>query len=312
VPVRMVSGGSPGGRPVATRQRSRTLRTVTTGTGRTLCVAEWGNPEGAPVFSMHGTPGCRLLWRAAVEYRLEDVLDSLGVRLIRYDRPGYGCSGRQQGRSIADTAVDVGAIADAFGIERFSVQGGSFGTAHALAVGAILGSRVRRVACVAPMAPYDQLGSDAWSRGQSDGVRNYVASILEGEHRLAETVAAEDAVLRARASRDDPRDAAIFEQARNGLGGWIDDELAILRPWGFELAAITAPTRIWYDPNDVVLPRQHAEWLAEAIPGARLTQTSSLGHGSKDDPRDDWRELFGWLLGLRLKRRGAATLAAGP
>lgn len=250
-----------------------------------------------PVFSFHGTPGCRLLWRGAVQFGLEDLLDSLGVRLIRYDRPGYGCSDRQQGRSIAATAIHVGAIADALGIERFSVQSGSFGSAHALAVASILGSRVRAVACMAPMAPYDQLGPDAWSRGQSEAVHGYVASMLEGEDRLGETVAAEDATLRARASRDDPRDAATFEHARNGLGGWIDDELALLRPWGFELAAIRAPTRLWYDPNDVVLPPQHAEWLADAIPGATLTQTSSLGHGSSDDPRDDWRELFGWLRG---------------
>lgn len=271
------------------------VRRVPTPAGGTLCVAEYGRPDGAPVFSMHGTPGCRLLWRGAVAHGLEEVLDELGVRLIRYDRPGYGCSDRREGRSIADTAGDVAAIADAFGLDRFSVQGTSFGTAHGLAAAAGLGERVMRVACVSPMAPLDRMGFETWSQGQSDAVRSYVASILEGEEQLIETVSAEDATMRESASPDDPRDGAIFEQVRGGLGGWIDDEKALLRPWGFDPAAVSAPVRIWYDEADTVLPPQHAEWLADAIPGATLTRTSTLGHGSKEDPREDWRELFGWL-----------------
>jgi pimeloyl-ACP methyl ester carboxylesterase len=246
---------------------------------------------------MHGTPGCRLLWRAAVTHGLQEVLDRLGVRLIRYDRPGYGRSDRREGRSVADTASDVAAVADAFDLDRFSVQGTSFGSAHALAAGALLGPRVIRVGCVSPMAPYDRLGHEAWSRGQSDAVRTYVASMLEGREQLEATVAAEDDMLRKRASRDDPRDAAIFEHTRNGLGGWIDDEISLLRPWQFEPAAIDGPVQLWYDPDDAVLPARHAAWLAEVIPDASLIQTRSLGHGSKDDPQDDWRRLFGWLAG---------------
>lgn len=271
------------------------MQTVGAADGRILCFAEWGDFTGVPVLSMHGTPGCRLLGSRKVECGLEDLLRSLGIRLVTYDRPGYGRSGRQHGRVVADTAADVAMIADALGIDEFSVQGGSSGAAHALAIAALLGSRVRRVVCEAPMAPYEALGAEEWSRDQAAGVRSYVAACLEGEERLTAEVAAEDVELRARASTDEPTEAEVFEQTRDGLGGWIDDELAVLQAWGFEPAAIAAPTRVYYNPNDLVLPPQHAEWLARTIPNASLAVTTVLGHGAEGDPREDWSQLYSWL-----------------
>jgi hypothetical protein len=72
----------------------------------------------------------------------------------------------------------------------------------------------------------------------------------------------------------------MFEQTRQGLGGWIDDEIANTSPWGFDVEAISRPTSIWYDPNDTTLPHQHGEWLAAHIQGAELVVTHALGHGS--------------------------------
>ncbi|HEX3509036.1 MAG TPA: alpha/beta fold hydrolase, partial [Candidatus Dormibacteraeota bacterium] len=154
-------------------------QTVATEGGRLLTFAEWGAHDGVPIFSMHGTPGCRLPSRRRIENGWAAVLDELGVRVITHDRPGYGGSDRQPGRSVADTAADVAAIAGALGIDRFAVEGGSSGSAHALAVAAQLGSRVRRVAVTAPMAPYVVLGPVEWSAGQDAEVQSYVAACLQ-------------------------------------------------------------------------------------------------------------------------------------
>src|ERR1700731_991797 len=77
--------------------------------------------------------------------------------------------------------------------------------------------------------------------------------------------------------------------------GWVDDELSVFQPWGFDPAAITAPAVIWNDPNDPVLPVQHAEWVARTVPGATLVRSDSLGHGSSGDPTTDWIQLYSWL-----------------
>jgi pimeloyl-ACP methyl ester carboxylesterase len=263
--------------------------------GRRLCFAEWGLLDGIPILSMHGTPGCRLLDARRIERRFEDLLAGLGIRLVTYDRPGYGRSDRQRGRKVADTAGDVAAIADALEVERFAVVGGSSGSAHALAVAALLPRRVLRVACVAPMAPYDQLGHEEWSRSQFDGVREYVAACLQGEETAAEAIAEEDAEMR-QAAEGDQNQADVIEQTRNGVWGWVDDELAVLSSWGFDCRDVDAPTALWYDPNEKVLPAQHSRWLADALPNATLVTTNALGHGSAGDPVPDWNRLYKWLV----------------
>ena len=58
---------------------------VRTDDGRTLRVYEAGNPRGLPVVLHHGTPTIgRLFGPNADDARRR------GIRLIGYDRPGYG------------------------------------------------------------------------------------------------------------------------------------------------------------------------------------------------------------------------------
>ena len=270
---------------------------VSTSDGRRLRFAEWGSPGGRPVFHLHGTPGCRLLTRRRIEQDLEGLLRARDVRVIAYDRPGYGGSDRHHGRTVADAAGDMLAIADTLGLDTFSVEGISGGAPHALAAAALIPERVRRVAAVAPLGPHGLMGAELWSQDQDPGVQEYLTWVLEGEARLEVELAREEAEERAGASSDDPLDAAVFEQTRNGLGGWIDDELAFVQPWGFELADVSVPVQLWYDPAESMLPRQHAEWLAERIPDARLVTTDALGHGSPGNPREDWGRLYSWLAG---------------
>jgi pimeloyl-ACP methyl ester carboxylesterase len=118
---------------------------------------------------------------------------------------------------------------------------------------------------------------------------------------------------------DDPNQAFNFEQTRDGLGGWIDDEVANASLWGFDVASIDRPTAVWYDPNDTTLPHQHGEWLAAQVPGAELIVTHALGHGSPDDPRPEWllpevleNLATGWLRGYGLVHLAPAVGLAGP
>ncbi|HEX4790760.1 MAG TPA: alpha/beta fold hydrolase, partial [Actinospica sp.] len=78
-------------------------RFAVTEDGRRLAVEEWGDPRGHPVFLLHGTPGSRL-----GPHPRGPVLYRRGVRLVAYDRPGYGGSERHSGRTVGDAAADVG------------------------------------------------------------------------------------------------------------------------------------------------------------------------------------------------------------
>ena len=281
--------------------------------GRRLTFAEWGDLGGAPVFALHGTPGCRLS-----RHPSEELIRSTGTRLITYDRPGYGGSDRHRGRKVADAASDVAALADWLGIERFGVFGGSGGAPHALAVAALLGDRVIRAASVAGLAPFDALGDDYFTGMDPRNVTE-IGWALEGEQRLAaeygraeqdrQRMAADPVSLleefnlsesdkRVLAHPDwaPVRREAALEQTRNGVWGWVDDSLAFIWRWGFDPATITVPTQIWYGTQDVLTPPLHGEWMARTVPGA-IVRRNELGH--LGDPDADLVERLTWLTSPR-------------
>ena len=87
---------------------------------------------------------------------------------------------------------------------------------------------------------------------------------------------------------------STFERSRNGVVGWVDDDLAFLQPWGFDLAAISIPVLIWYGATDVLVPRSHGEWLASNVPGCRVKVDADAGHMG-GNPVDEITQNFRWL-----------------
>ena len=70
----------------------------------------------------------------------------------------------------------------------------------------------------------------------------------------------------------------ITEAFRNGVWGIVDDMLAVTKPWGFDVAEIRIPTRIMYGLTDVLVPRQHGDWLARNVPNAEVVIDEGAGH----------------------------------
>lgn len=291
---------------------TRNQQTTTAADGRTLCFAEWGDPDGFPVFALHGTPGGRLN-RHFDESRYAEA----GARVITYDRPGYGRSDRHPGRSVVDCVTDVVAIAEALRIDRFSVTGGSGGGPHALAVAARLPDRVVRARCAVGCAPYPTEGLD-WFAGMDPINVTEFGWALEGEATLVPNIERELAEMAARVAEDpskllgddvDLAEAdravlargeigavireAIEDLARGGAWGWVDDDLAFTKPWGFDVSEITVPVEVRFGVKDVLVPAAHGWWLGEHVPGARVVAEDGEGH--LGDP-DRVVELTRWLV----------------
>jgi pimeloyl-ACP methyl ester carboxylesterase len=70
----------------------------------------------------------------------------------------------------------------------------------------------------------------------------------------------------------------ITEAFRNGVWGIVDDMLCIAKPWGFDVAEIRVPTQIRYGLTDVLVPRQHGDWLARNVPNAEVVIDEEGGH----------------------------------
>ena len=63
-----------------------------------------------------------------------------------------------------------------------------------------------------------------------------------------------------------------------GVDGWLDDDLAFVQPWGFELERISAPTLVIQGRQDLMVPWSHGEWLAENVPRAEAWLREDEGH----------------------------------
>lgn len=278
--------------------------------GRTLTVREGGDPGGVPVLIHHGTPSSSLLY----EPHVRDAAER-GIRLIAYDRPGYGNSTRDPGRAVADCAADVTAICDALGIERLCTWGVSGGGPHVLATAALLPDRVAAAAALASVAPIDANGLDFTAGMGEANVESFNASRAGGEQHRAQHQLELDGVrgatpeqfLEAWSSIIGPADREVLTQGlvefalesiaagiEPSSDGWFDDDLVFGKPWGFELSAIEVPVLVWQGEQDKFVPLAHGVWLAEHIPGAEARLTAEDGHLTILERRTG--EIHEWLL----------------
>lgn len=284
--------------------------------GRAIGVAEYGPADGFPIFSIHGTPGCRY---GGPPPEQPDLYDRLGVRAIGFDRAGYGRSTRHAGRRVVDAAADVQTIAGHLGLKTFAVTGGSGGGPHCLAVATLLPG-VTRAACVVGVAPFGDAGlpQDQWLAGMTKGNVDEFTWAVAGEsvlrpqlQRLAAEelpraavdpstalgeeyeLSAGDREIISRPAYQERIKRMIQESYRTGVDGWVDDDLVFVTPWGFDVAELKVPTMVWFGVEDTLVPAAHGEWLAGHVPQATVVRMTG-GHMELANRVED---LIRWLLG---------------
>jgi len=284
------------------------MTTITLTDGRHLELEVSGPDDGDVLVFHHGTPGASEQMRAMAR-----AAEARGLRLVTWSRPGYGASTRHAGRTVADVVADTVAVLDHLGADSCLVAGWSGGGPHALACGALLPDRVRGVLCIAGVAPYAAEGLDFLAGMGEDNIEEF-GEALKGEDALRPWLEAQrsemvgltaDQVADSLGNLVPPVDVAVltgefaedlaseFRQALSvGVDGWLDDDLAFTRPWGFELADIAVPTYLWQGSDDLMVPFAHGQWLAERVPGviAHLEQGEghlSIGIGALDRMLDE-------------------------
>ncbi len=268
-------------------------RAVTTRDDRTLRVHDThpGDGDRTVVVWHHGTPNT-----GAPPTPLREASDRLGLRWVGHDRPGYGGSDPQPGRCVADVAADVEDLAAALGIERFLVMGHSGGGPRALACAALLGDRVLATAALSSPAPYDAEGLDFLAGMAPAGV---------AEHRAA---AQGRAALEALEDGLDIGFTPGDEQALGGRWSWflevvraalagdpegaVEDSLAAVRPWGFDVATIASPLLLVHGGADRMVPASHSSWLADRSGSSELWLRPDDGHVTAMDAGED---VLDWL-----------------
>jgi pimeloyl-ACP methyl ester carboxylesterase len=267
---------------------------ITLADGRKLHVYDEGDPQGFPVVYHHGTPaGGRLHPHDSEDARAK------GIRLIGFDRAGYGGSDAKPGRSVGDVAADVAELLDALGAGRFATWGHSGGGPHSLACAALLPDRCTAAATLASVGPYGAEGLD-WLAGMGEANVEEFELVLAGGEPLEAAIrqsqaemfsAGPDGLREAMLTILSPPDQEVMtaefadwafrimsEGAADRIEGWRDDDLAFVEPWGFEVSAIRIPVLLLQGREDLMVPPQHGRWLADNIPGVDGEFSDTEGH----------------------------------
>ena len=269
-------------------------RTIPVGSGRELCVEIAGEPDGKPILVHTGEPMSRHLyggWIADAE--------SKGIRLIGYDRPGYGGSTAHPGYTVASVAQDARVIAETLEHDRIGIWGISGGGPYALGCAALLPDVAVAVATVASLAPYGVEGFDYFAGMGESNVESFKLFFSDPQASRRHLREAREQVLAATPEQFaemikdllSPVDAEVLtgDLARwntetnkvalsPGDQGWWDDGAAHLTNWGFDLRDIQVPVKIWHGRQDRMVPVQHGQWLAASIPGAEADISDRDGH----------------------------------
>jgi pimeloyl-ACP methyl ester carboxylesterase len=274
--------------------------------GRRLGYAEYGDPAGRPVLLFHGTPGSRL-------YRHPDdsIARSLRARVIVPDRPGFGLSDLQPGRTLLDWPRDVIELADALRLDRFAVAGVSGGGPYVAACAYAIPQRLTRAALISGGAPFyipNASQGMAPTRKIGYAVVRHVPWLLEvflwcfanprrnaarfsGRYRAG--MAPADLEILNQPEIEAMKVVTHAESARQGVRGFALELRLFAQPWGFRLEDIRAEVHLWHGDQDTSTPLVMAQYMAKAIPGCRATYLPSEGHAVFFK---HWREILAVLI----------------
>ena len=264
-----------------------------------------GPPDARGLLQFHvGTPSAAVVFPG-----LAAAAAAHGLRTATYSRGGYGQSSRRPGRSVADEAAISAALADALGHDRFLTAGWSGGGPVALACAALLPARVGACLALASLAPRLEAGKawDSWipreQRAEWKALASGDLASLVGEfeesvgvfgHMTARQLRGGGGAPDARAVAHDHRaeiEPFLIRSMRravsSGYFGYLDDNLAQAKDWGFRVKDVRVPVIVRHGELDRLVDVRHGRWLAEAIPGARGVFLADAGHGSVALPWSD-------------------------
>jgi pimeloyl-ACP methyl ester carboxylesterase len=255
--------------------------------GRTLAFTEWGDPSGTPLLRVPGTPGSRYNLRAD-----RSGWAARNLWAITTERPGFGASTPLPGRGFAEPADDLAAVLDEMRLERCHVIGGSGSAPHQLAFAARHPDRVRAMTILVGAAPVTSEEAEQMVGVNAEGHRLVTADDLDGyralleglrESILADPLASIRQIMDKapdadRAVMTDPNWQASYavsarEALAQGVDGWLDEGVAIMRSWDdFAPADVKTSVTWWHAASDANALFPAAERLVAQLPNARMVR----------------------------------------
>ncbi len=280
--------------------RKNNNHVITLSDGRQLAYAEWGDPSGFPVIGLHGTPGSRIWFMDD-----DETAQSLGIRLITVDRPGYGGSDPKKGRGIADFSDDLLELVEQLKLTELSIFGVSGGGPFALAAGINRNLPLHKIGLVASMSelkngkpPKDMCRPNRWAIAMS----KYVPWLLRFNFSQQKKWMEKKPDLYMQSTRNNvghlcPSDQEILRQNEakqtlllqmkealaQGPGEPVHELRLLSRKWDFGLEGIMIPVHIWHGTDDTLSPVTGIEHMIPSIRNNTTYFIRGKGHFLDED-----------------------------
>lgn len=276
-----------------------TLSSFTRSNGNRIDFFDSGSGADLLIYH-HGTPGA-----GPMHSDMLDPAAANGLRIVELIRPGYGNSTREPKRTVADVVAIANELADHLGFEKYVTMGWSGGGPHALANVALSPDRCVAAMSLAGVGMFGQPDLDFLEGMGQDNLDEFGAAVAgEAEIRaylepagrdMANVQGSEIIEMMSTLLPEEDRAALTGEFGENtaemfrwaihtGIDGWLDDDIAFVLPWGFELEKIKNPVTIWQGATDLMVPFAHGQWLASKMPHADVNLLEGHGHLSIGEP----------------------------
>ncbi len=244
--------------------------------GRNMHVYDTGDGD-LTVLWHHGTPQTGALLDPVVA-----AAKARDIRVVSYARPSYGTSSPNPGRSVRSVAEDLRQVVDALGIGRFAAIGASGGGTHALACAAVMPDRVTAVAGLGALAPMTD--DFDWFAGiVAPGAARAAVEGRAARAKFAETAEFDpDSFTDADWAALDGAWASLGQDAQRagkaGPDGQVDDDVAYVSPWGFDVTELDVPVLLVHGGEDRVVPVSHGQWLIDHLRAGEFWLRPRDGH----------------------------------
>lgn len=253
--------------------------------GTPVAYREFGDPLGDPVVCFHGTPGSRQF--GAV---YDDAAHDVGVRVVSFDRPGYGDSPHRGEHAPTDTPELVAEVLNDVGVEQAGLVAFSGGAPHALATAAQLSDRVTSVDVVAGAVPPNCLdslpGAQQMLGALADATPRLLGGLLRGQAWVARRrppsfVATQYTTGDA---RDVPADVAAVAKrdfitgVSGDASGVVAESRQAVTDWDVAVGDVECRVRWFHGERDENVPVEGAREFGASLPDSELTTLERVDH----------------------------------
>ncbi len=267
-------------------------RQFTLADGRNLDLLLGEGAKKSAIVFHHGTPSHATLWNSWIT-----AFENRGIFSFAYSRAGYGTSSRHPDRSVNDVVSDIQEVLNEYGVENFVSVGRSGGGPHALATTG--DQRCKGVLSIAGFGEYGAPDLD-FLAGMGEGNHQQFGAAISGVATLTawmdakadfrKTITGQKVIESLGGVLSDSDKAVLTSQfaediahtfhsaLQHGYYGWLNDDIAFVKNWGFDIRKITVPVSLWHGDQDLFVPHAHSEWLLSKIPTAHITRKVGEGH----------------------------------